>query len=466
MSEKVAVRTEAVAKMVRASAQGRALMGGTDAMRDAGEAYLPSFAAEPLETYQSRLKRSVLFEAFPDTVHSMTGRVFAKPVEVTDGPEELKAWADNIDLQGRDLSAFAAQVFEDGFASGVSFIMVDAPRRESEKSQADARAEGLRPYLVHIAIEEVLGWKTQTYGNVVAFSQFRIMESVSIEDPDDEFADEKIAQVRVLDRTDEGVTVRLFRKHDSAGWYVFDEYTTPAKELTIVPYYSRRTGFATGEPPLRGLVSLNIAHWNLQSSMLNNAHYGLIPIMLLTGFDADSEMVLSSNIAFRSADNDADARWVKVDTGAIETTKGLLNNFEAQMQTLGLQVIAEKVKSAAGENRDAAKETSQLSLMADNLKDALENAMSWMSYYGGLSEQVITLDVNKDFGIAPLTYQEAAAMQTDVAMGYLSRETYFEERKRRGVLRPDLDTQAEFDRIASEAPSLTGDGLDLNSADT
>ena len=103
----VDARTEAVQGMIDAAAKGRALMGGSDAMRDAGEVYLPKFKAKEQEDYNARLSASWLFNGFKKTVKDMTGRVFDKPVEVADAPEKIVAWAENIDMQGRDLSAFA-----------------------------------------------------------------------------------------------------------------------------------------------------------------------------------------------------------------------------------------------------------------------------------------------------------------------------------------------------------------------
>jgi hypothetical protein len=111
---------------------------------------------------------------------------------------------------------------------------------------------------------------------------------------------------------------------------------------------------------------------------------------------------------------------------------------------------------------DSAKETSTLSMMADNLKDALEQALKWMAFYDGLPQDDITVVVNKDFGIMPLTAQEVQVMQQDVALGLLSKEAYYEERKRRGFLRPDLDTQGDMDAISQQPPDLTGEALDLS----
>lgn len=454
MSDTVAKRSDTVAAMVSAAAKGRALMGGSDAMRAAGETYLPKFKAEETEDYNARLKASWLFNGFKKAAKDMTGRVFEKPIEVPDAPTQLIQWAENIDMQGRDLSTFAAEVFKDGFASGVNYIMADAPRREGETTQAQAMANGLRPYLSHLRVEDVLGWKTETYGNVLALSQFRIMETVTENDPTDEFSEVKVQQVRVLDRTEAGVTIRIYRMNSDSKWVLHDDYATEASEITVVPFYAQRTAFLTGEPPLEDLADVNIAHWQSQSDQRNILHFARVPILHASGREDDETLKISAGTAVQSRDAMAKLEWVEHKGQAIGAGRTDIKDLEFQMETLGLQLLVASQETATGAALDAKKETSGLAMMADNLKDALEQALAWMADYGGLGEQSITVEVNKEFGLAPMTYQEMQAMQTDVSLGYLSKETYFEERKRRGVLRPDLDTQEELDRIESEGPDL------------
>ena len=74
---KVADRSSVVSGMVTDAAVGNALMGGTKAMRKAGQEYLPKFAQEAKEAYDARLKSSWLFNGFRKTVRDMTGREFA-----------------------------------------------------------------------------------------------------------------------------------------------------------------------------------------------------------------------------------------------------------------------------------------------------------------------------------------------------------------------------------------------------
>jgi hypothetical protein len=459
MSDSVAKRTPVATAMVEATRKGRDLMGGTAAMRAAGTRYLPKFKAELKEDYDARLGLSWLFNGYKKTVRDMSGRVFDRPVEVAEAPSQIIDWSENIDMQGRDLSTFAAEVFKDGFASGVSYIMVDAPRREGQTTRAQAASEGLRPYLVHIKAEDILGWKTATYGNALALSQLRIMETLTEDDPKDEFASVLIEQVRVLDRLDNGVRVRLFHRGTVANketWILHDEYETEASEITVAPYYAARTGFFTGEPVLEDLADVNIAHWQSQSDQRHILQKARVPILFGRGIDEDTEIVIGASTAITSRDPQAELKWVEHTGAAIASGRQDLKDLEFQMETMGLQLLVARTQTATGAALDAAKETTQLASMADSLKDALEQALEWMAEYGGLGEQSITVTINTDFGVSMMTPQEMQGLLMAVNTGKLSRETFLEEMKRRGMLREDLDTEEEMDRIDADGPDLEG----------
>jgi hypothetical protein len=462
MSKTVDKQSDVMADMAKAARKGRALMGGTDSMRKAGKLYLPKFGAEGDEDYQARLHSSFLFNGLRKTVKDMTGRVFAKPVEIVEGSERLKEFALDINMQGQDLSAFAADVFRDGFIPGISYIMVDAPRREGETTRAQATSQGLRPYMAQLRVEDILGFQTQMFNNVLALSMLRIMETVTENDPEDEFSQINIPQVRVITRADGVVSVRIYRKDRRQDWQVVDEYTTNAEEITVIPFYAQRTGFFTAEPVLEDLADVNIAHFQSQSDQRHILHFARVPILFASGRGDDEPLVISASQAVTSLDPAGTLQWVEHSGAAINAGRQDLQDLAQQMQALGMQLLVSSHETATGAMLDSTKETSTLSQMADSLKDALEQALEWMAFYAGEPGQNITVDVNKDFGIVPLTAQEVQVMQNDVQLGLLSKEAYYAERKRRGFLRPDLDTEADMDRIAEEAPELTGEPLDLS----
>ena len=60
------------------------LMGGTGAMRRAGQRWLPREANESWSAWRARLHRSVLFNGLARTVQALAGRPFARPVTLAD----------------------------------------------------------------------------------------------------------------------------------------------------------------------------------------------------------------------------------------------------------------------------------------------------------------------------------------------------------------------------------------------
>lgn len=455
MTEAVAKRSAASTAMVTASQKGRALMGGTAAMRAAKTTYLPIFAKESQQAYDVRIASSWLFNGYRKTVKDMTGRIFSKPVELADADARLVDWCKNVDMQGRDLSSFARQVLEDAYSGpGISYIMVDAPRRDGTVTQAKARAENLRPFMVSLRAEDVLGWRAETRRNVTVLTQIRIMESVSEPDPTDEFETKVIAQVRVMDLLPGGVQTRLYRKAAKNDiWIPHDEaqVNTELTEITVVPFYANRCAFFAGDPMMDDLADINIAHWQSQSDQRNILHYARVPILFGSGITDSEEIVIGSNAAVMASDPGAKLVWVEHNGKAIEAGRQDLKDLEFQMETFGLQLLTARTnaQSATGEALDANKETSQLAMTADALQDALEQALQWMTIYGG-TEGSPSVTVNKDFGVSFMGAQEMAVMLSAVKDGVLSRETVITELARRGMIRSEITADDEAERIDAE----------------
>lgn len=459
MTSTVAQRSAASSAMLAASQKGRALMGGTTAMRAAGETYLPKFERESAKAYDTRLKASWLFNGYRKTVKDMTGRVFSKSVELADdAPDALREWCDNIDMEGRDLSTFARQVFEDVIGGcGISYIMVDAPRREGTVTRFQAQRQNLRPFLVHLRVEDVLGWRTETVDNVTRLVQLRIAETVKEADPKDEFKDVAVEQIRVLDLIGGKVQTRIFRKGQNKDWGVVDEFTTDLDQIAVIPVYGARTGFFTAEPMLDDLADINIAHWQSQSDQRNILHYARVPILFGAGVN-ESEIVIGSNSAVMAETPDAKLQWVEHSGAAIDAGRQDLKDLEFQMETFGLQLLTARpgAQSATGEALDANKETSILAMTADQLQDALEQALAVMARLGGVDAQPSVV-INKDFGVTMMTAQDITALLSAVTTGNLSRQTFIEELARRGVIRSDVTPEDEYDRI--EADQLPPDNI-------
>jgi len=106
-------------------------MGGTDSMRLAGETFLPKEKGEEQESYDSRLARTTLLEAFKRTLQKLVGEVFTKDIVVNDETNaDLKAFIDDVDLDGKNLSRFAANFLFWALALGIGHVLIDAPKAD------------------------------------------------------------------------------------------------------------------------------------------------------------------------------------------------------------------------------------------------------------------------------------------------------------------------------------------------
>lgn len=443
-----------VADMVAASQPIRDLIAGEANMKARGKTYLPKFPQETDEDYAARKASSWLFDGVGKALEDYVSRLFDKPITPVD-EGQIAEWCENIDLEGRDLSNFAQDVFRAQVQDGITFIMADAPPRESELTVGQVRQLNIRPYLSHIQLSSVLGWKVSNINNAPVISQFRFMERVS--DPDaGEFSDATIGQIRVLSLTESGrVGVRLYRETEKDGWQQFgDEMLTDQTEIMVTPVYSGRTGFLKAKPPLARLANINLAHWRSQSDQSNILHHARAPIKVFIGWSKEDLKQASEGpgYAFITSNPDAKIDVFEHSGAAIEAGRQELKDLEQQMQWVGLQLVMSKAggATATGDMIDEKKNTSALGMWADNLKDALEIALTWLADLGGISGANTDVSVSKDFVAVHLNN---TAIDQMIKMG-VPPAYILSEMKRRGELSEDVDVEAVADQMSGERSGL------------
>lgn len=448
-------------KMHEVSKLPRALMAGTEAMRKAGKTYLPQEAAESLEAYNARKARSFLFNAFGKTVEDMTGKVFNKPIVLEDDvPVVVKEYAENIDQTGRHVNVFARDVLLDAFQPGIGYILADMPPAlPAGSTLADEAAAGLRPYLVYIPVERVLGWKSTSVGAAEKLTQFRFTESES--EPNGDFAEKEVEQIRVL----EPGNWRTFRKGKDGKWAPHASgVSTITDRIPIVPVYINRSGFMCGKPPLAKLAELNVAHWQSSSDQRNILHVARVPILFGAGFDEDATIEIGSSRMVRTNNADAKLAYVEHTGAAIDSGAKDIKETELQMQAMGLQLLIDGPggQSATGEMRDDAKENSPLAMMARALQDALEASLAYMAEFAGLGKDVGgSVVVNTDFGISTMDVPQVI---TAFSAGLIDAQTAVDELKRRGFLSDSVDAEVVMERLKNQMALEAKTAMDLNAS--
>lgn len=435
------------------------LLGGTLSMRAAGQKYLFKMPLENKDAYENRLNRSTLYPALSETLAQMCGRVFYSPINVSNVDKKIaEEILPDVDTEGNALDVFASQWFYAALAYGVSFVLVDYTKTGDAKTKAEEKAIGARPYLVHIKPQNVLGIKYDRINGNKVMTQFRYKEFVTEEDG--EFATKVVEQINVY----EIGRVRKYKpQSDGNGKSSFIEIENievkangaPLTFIPIVPFITKKTGhFALGEPPLMELANLNIKHWQSQSDQDNLLNTARVPLLVRIGVTDDSTVKIGNSIVDLPAN--ADLRYVEHTGSAIDAGQKSLNELEAQMRVAGAKLL-EKADMAMTESQardEQNKEISALRLYANRFEDALDLALEYVGVWLGIeSKDVGNVEIsgNIDGNLDPNASMDSVIKLQ--AAGIISKQTTFEEAKRRGLISDNVNWEDEQARTDGEGLS-------------
>lgn len=451
MTSTVADKTAAVLDMEPDWELARALLGGTRAMRKAGESHLPKWPNEDADAYKCRLATAVLFPAYQRTVQTLTGKPFSKPITLgEDVPTSISAWLQDIDLQGRNLDAFAADSMESAIGYGIAGILVDYPKAEGVRTLAQERAAGLRPYWIQIHPWQVLGWVASRVGGSWSLLQLRLMECA--EEADGDFAVKSVDQVRVL----EPGKWATYRQNDKKEWVPHEDGVTSLQYIPYVPVYGGRTGFMTGKPPLIEVAHLNVAHWQSASDQQTILHVARVPILTVIGVDQDDKwsMTVGASAAVKLPIG-GDMKFVEHTGKAIEAGANELDALEERMRQAGaeLLVIAPGKITATQVQTENAVGMCALQRITQGLEDAIDQALQITADWVG-EKQGGHATLFNDYGAASLQEASADLLLKANQAGKLSDESFHGELQRRGILSADVDWQVEKDRLDEQGPAL------------
>jgi hypothetical protein len=456
----VAKQSSAVADMSADWDLARALLGGTRAMRKAGKTYLPQWPNEDDKAYECRRQTAVLFPAYQRTVSTLTGKPFSKPITIGDDvPAQIKEYLDDVDLQGRNLDAFAADMMEAGLGYGLGGILVDCPDNSGVErtpsgmvTQAAEKAAGLRPYFIQIFPWQLLGWRAKRVKGSWQLLQLRLMEMV--EEPDGEFGVSEVEQVRVLE-PGTWATYRKKKVDNKEEWLLHENGVTTLDIIPFVPVYGQRTGFMTAKPPLIEVANLNVAHWQSASDQQTILHVARVPILAVIGVEDDKFSLTVGASAAVKLPIDGDMKFVEHTGAAIDAGSKDLDTLEERMRQAGaeLLVIQPGKITATQVATENAVGMCALQRITQGLEDALDQALQIMAAWIKLPKGGHVTIFN-DYGAATLAEASAELLLKTNQAGKLSDETLLNEYKRRGILSAEVDPDAEKDRIGTQGPPL------------
>ena len=450
MTIRVQDTTAAVDAMARKWPIVESLLGGTDAMREAGEKLLPVEHREDPADYRRRLAVATLFPAYRRTLGVMAGKPFAKALTYgEDVPDELRAYCDNIDLQGRNLHTYASELLPEVLAYGIAGILVDFPPTAGLKTLADERRAGVRPYFVHIAHDQILGWRSERNASgVTVLTMLRLRESVEVEDGP--YGTKTVQRVRVLTPQ----AWELWEKAKEGEYALIDEGANSLGRVPFVPFYGVRTGFMEGASPLQDLAHLSVKHWQHQSDQDDSARFARKRLLVFSGMESDEDVTAAANYALCLPTGGA-AQVVQGSAESVTVGRTELEALEAQMIQTGAELLVQKPgqRSATESNNDAEANKSDLQRIVESFEDGLDSALQILADWLKLP-QGGRVSLFKDYGAGSLSEASAQLVLAMHQTGLITAATALREQQRRGVLSAEMNPEDELEAVKEAGPAL------------
>lgn len=456
-----------------------AIMGGTTAMRAAGETYLPKFSGESREDYDFRRMNARFTNIFGDIVETLSAKPFAREISVSGAGPQLEPLLEDIDGQGNHIHVVAAGLFHAGVVDAITWVLVDFRNGlGAGATLAQERAAGARPAWVVIPARRVIAVYSEMIGGVETIVHARICEETTERDG---WGEKEVERIRVFDRAlirdEQGAVIGAA----PATWSLYEEKKRPGAEpewieiqsgaisIEVVPLVPFITGRRHGSswcvrPALRDAADLQIEHFQQESGLkhalaLNNftmlAGNGVAPPV---GADGKPLTAPVGPMTVLYAPPNADGqhgewRWLQVETDGMKFAADHIKSIEMQIRELGRQPLTAQsgnittiTAAFAGD-----KAHTVIEAWAINCKDALERALGlterWLGETAAPEVEIQTdfsLDLRDDDGSGDLI--EARKN------GDLSQATLWDELKRRGKLSPNFDPDEERKRLLEEAP--------------
>jgi hypothetical protein len=465
--------------------RARDVLAGEDAVKAAGERYLPKLASQTPDEYLAYKNRASFFNATARTADGYVGLIFRREPTVKCGaPDERAAsvigkamaeFAADVDLVGNSLESYAKNVVGEVIGVGRAGTLVDW-EEDGEK----------RAYAVMYRAEQILNWRMERVKgrNVVTL----VVLHETVETGGDEFETEMVEQIRVLKLVDlEAATVprpvgerqpryvvELWREDNEQPSakrprrgkrkWVLAESRTPlrlGKPLPQIPFVFHGAQHALPQIeklPLADIIAINLDHYRLDADYKHGLHFTALPTAWVSGFSKDSSLRIGSSAAWVTETIGAAAGFLEFKGQGLETFERAMDRDERLMALLGTRML--EAQKRVGESADAIElrqsgENSVLSTLSLSVSNSLTQVLQWVYWWNStealpedIGEDRVLIQLNTDFSNKGMSSEELTAVVAAWQAGAISRETMF-DLFRRGEVMPAGRSDEEEKRLAA-----------------
>lgn len=451
------------------------LDNGRKAMIAATTKYLPKESMESDNAYTVRLNRTDFFPGFSDCLDYLIAAVFKKDIIIDESAiESQKQFAENVDLQGNNISVFSKSLLRNAEKYGISYFIVEFPKMPEGGTLADEKKAGARPYWREVLPTSLIFLQSEIVAGQETLMDIRIKENITERVGLGIQTSEQIRRYIQIIENGQPIQVdwEVYRK--KKGKEVYDEIPVetgtlnPMKRIPLIPVYTKPKGFYRGRWRLEHCAWLNVIHWQSSSDQRNILRITRCPILAHAGFfqEPTKKVEISPNTHQGTTRPDAKMWWVEHSGAAIQSGAEDLARLKDEMSQIGKNIAIKKTGSitATEAGINTAQSQSELQSDAKSLKDALENGFILNSeWQPGLNEKPPTILVNTEFGILETDSGNNQMLFNACTAGKLSTKTFLQEMKRRNLIAESVDIDEEMELIQQENASWMNENNASNS---
>jgi hypothetical protein len=439
----------------------RDVVAGSDAIKDAGVAYLPALKDQTTDDYNAYKTRASFINYTWKTINALQGMLFRKQPEIKVA-SSVDALLKDVTMDGRSIFIFAQQIAIEDLTSGRVGILVDYPQGNTEGlTLADTAKLNLRPILAQYKAENIINWKQERIDNEMKLTLVVLMEDAALEG--NEYEHKTEIRYRVLDIKNKVYRQRVFRINEKGEDEQVGKDLIPVmnnKPLNYIPFIFIGIDDTTpevDEPPLIDLVDVNLDHYRLSADLKHGLHFGGLPTAVVSGYTPEKEcdkLYVGSSSAWVFPDPQAKASYLEYTGQGLKPIADEMAADEQRMAILGARLLsAEKKATETAQTAQIhrAGESSILSAIANTISIGLSQALVTFSEWAGVKGEA-SITLNTDFLPPEMTPQELTALLSGWQMGApgLSDQGLFDILQKREVIMPDVTLEVEQERIASK----------------
>jgi len=482
--------------------RARDVFAGEDAVKAAGEKYLPRLDCQDDTEYRAYKNRASFFNASARTADGFVGLIFRRDptFKLPDANNGISAalaeFVEDADMLGTSLSAFSKKLVTEIINVGRAGTLIDW------NEEAEQRA-----YAVAYNAEDIINWHTERVNGRNVLTLLVLQETCQTPATEsDPFEPEEIQQLRVLKlvppqgSTDNGkvdwsyiveIWQLLSKNHGSGSgltsrsfwngifgngqksnpgnkeWTLVDTVTPLrlGKPLPLIPFVfhgPRHSLPDLDKVPLADIIAINLDHYRLTADYKHGMHFTALPTAWVSGFDKAAMLRIGSSTAWVADAPGATAGFLEFTGQGLTTFERAMDRDEQLMAVLGTRMLESRKRvgetAAAIELRQSG-ENSILNTISLSVSASLTQVLRWVYWWNStesipdaIGPELVLASLNTDFSITGMSSLEITALVAAWQAGAISQATMLDLFRAGEVIAPGRTNDEEIKLLATQKP--------------